>query len=83
MALSEDYPAPSRSKTPASKNPIDANSLKAIRHELVNIASDITSQCELYILDTEQGFKKGKSEKERLDEAIDVLKSVLKSTQAA
>jgi len=55
--------------------------LRRLSHDLSNIASDIANKCELYILDTEEGVNKDKSEKERLDEALNILKSVLKSTE--
>lgn len=60
---------------------VSDDSLRSISHDLSNIASDITSKCELYILDTEQGLNQTKSEKERLNEAIQIIKSVLKSTE--
>lgn len=56
-------------------------SLRRIVHDLSNVANDITNKCELYILDTEEGLNKDKSEKERLNEAISVLKGVLKSAE--
>lgn len=55
--------------------------LRSIAHELSNVTSDIATKCELYILDTEEGLKKNKTEKERLDEATDILKAVLKQTE--
>lgn len=56
-------------------------SLRRLSHELSNITGDIANKCELYILDTEEGLYKGKTEKERLEKAIDVIKSVFKSTE--
>ena len=53
----------------------------SIAHDLSNIVSGISSRCELFILDTEEGLNKGKSEKERLDEAVNILKAVLKQTE--
>jgi len=56
-------------------------SLRRISHDLSNVAGEIANKCELYLLDTEEGLYKDKTEKERLDAAIGALKSVLKSTQ--
>lgn len=56
-------------------------SLRHISHDLSNITSDIANKCELYILDTEEGLYKDKSEKERLAETINILKSVLKLSE--
>jgi len=62
------------------EEPVDA-SLRRIAHDLSNITSDIANKCELYILDTEEGLNEEKSEKERLNESMDILKSVLKQTE--
>ena len=65
---------------PKEEQPADVP-LRSIAHELSNVTSDIATKCELYILDTEEGLKKNKTEKERLDEATDILKAVLKQTE--
>ncbi|MFA4888437.1 MAG: response regulator [Candidatus Omnitrophota bacterium] len=76
-ALKGNYPRivfPKKSK--AAEDSITV-SLRHINHDLANIASDIGNKCELYILDTEQGINKDKSEKELLCEAIEIIKSTL------
>jgi len=78
--LEERYPKMVRyEEIKPAEEPIEA-SLRRIAHDLSNIASDITNKCELYILDTEEGLYKDKTEKQRLDEAINIIKSVLKLT---
>jgi DNA-binding response OmpR family regulator len=56
-------------------------SLRSFAHEVANVTNNIATKCELYILDTEEGLKKDKTEKEKVDEAIDVFKAVLKQTE--
>jgi hypothetical protein len=56
-------------------------SLRRIVHDLANIASDISSKCELYILNEEEGLNKNRSERERLDETVNILKSVLNQSE--
>lgn len=79
--LKEKYPRAIAFKkiTPRIK-PAEA-SLRRIAHDLSNITSDIANKCELYLLDTEEGLNKGKTEKERLAETTNILKSVLKLTE--
>jgi len=80
--LQENYPTAIRFEAIKSKEEESVEvSLRRIAHDFSNITSDIANKCELYILDTEEGLNKDKSEKERLDEAIDILKSVLKSAE--
>jgi len=79
--LQENYPTAIRLEVIKPKEESIEVSLKRINHELANITNDIVSKCELYLLDTEEGLNKDKSEKARLDEAIDILKSVLKQTE--
>ncbi len=55
-------------------------SLIRLRHELANICNDISAQCELYLLNTKEGFYNDKTCQERLDMAVAVLQSVLNST---
>jgi len=55
-------------------------SLIRLRHELANISNDISAQCELYLLNTKEGFYKNKNCQERLDMAVAVINSVLNST---
>lgn len=80
--LQENYPTAIRFEAikPKEEECVEV-SLRRINHELANITNDIVSKCELYLLDTEEGLNKDKSEKERLDEAIDILKSVLKQAE--
>lgn len=79
--LQENYPAAIRlEEIKPTKDESPEVSLRRIAHDLSNITSDIANKCELYILDTEEGMNKDKSEEERLDEAIEILKSVLKSS---
>jgi two-component system response regulator (stage 0 sporulation protein F) len=80
-ALKGDYPELTHPKELKTKAGPPAASLRRISHDLSNITSDIANKCELYILDTEEGINKDKSEKERLGEAIDIIKSVLKSSE--
>lgn len=56
-------------------------SLRRINHELANATSDISSKCELYLLNTEEGIYKKKSEKERLAIAHEIIESVAQSTE--
>jgi len=79
--LKESYPKAIRFEEIKPKEESVELSLRRISHDLSNITSDIANKCELYILDTEEGLNKDKSEKERLVEAIDILKSVLKSAE--
>jgi len=78
--LQKKYPKAIHSKQIATKSGISKVSLRRRAHELTNTISDMANKCELYILDTEEGINKDKSEKERLDEAINIIKFVLKST---
>ena len=80
--LQENYPTAIRFEAikPKEEESVEV-SLRRIAHDLSNITSDIANKCELYILDTEEGLNKDKSEKECLDEAIGILKSVLKQTE--
>jgi DNA-binding response OmpR family regulator len=80
--LKESYPKTIRFEALQQKEEETTDvSLRRLSHELSNITGDITNKCELYILDTEEGLYKGKTEKERLEKAIDVIKSVFKSTE--
>lgn len=79
--LEDSYPKAIRFEEIKPKEDSIDVSLRRIVHDLSNITSDIANKCELYILDTEEGLNKDKNEKERLDEAIDILKSVLKSAE--
>lgn len=56
-------------------------SLRRINHELANIANDIAGKCELYLLDTEEGLYKNKTEKERLAIADNVIQSVSRAAE--
>ena len=78
--LQKKYPKATLSKQIATKSGISKVSLGHRAHELTNTISDMANKCELYILDSEEGINKDKSEKERLDEAIKIIKFVLKST---
>ncbi|MDI6605706.1 MAG: response regulator [Candidatus Omnitrophota bacterium] len=79
--LEETYPkAVKYEEIRPKEEPVDT-SLRRIAHDLSNITSDIANKCELYVLDTEEGLNKDKSERDRLAEAIDVLRSVVKSTE--
>jgi len=78
--LKSKYPEAVRFKAIKPKGESVHIFLRRLSHDLSNIASDISNKCELYLLDTEEGVNKDKSEKERLDEAINVLKSVLRLT---
>jgi len=80
-ALEKNYPDTIRFAEVKPVNGSTSLSLKRANHDLNNAIADITSKCELYVLDTEEGLYKGKSEKARLVEAIKVIKSVLKSTE--
>lgn len=80
-ALQARYPKEIRfEEIKPKQDPVDT-SLRRINHELANITNDIVNKCELYLLDTEEGLNKTKNEKERLDEAIGILKSVLKQAE--
>jgi len=79
--LEKSYPKAVRFKRIKLKKDTSDFSLRRIAHDLSNITSDIANKCELYVLDTEEGLNKNKSEKERLDEALGVLKAVLKSSE--
>lgn len=79
--LEDNYPKAVSFEEIIPKREPDPIPLRSIIHDLSNITSDIANKCELYILDTEQGLNKDKSEKECLDETIKILKSVLKSTE--
>ena len=76
--LKKEYPKPGHLKTAKLQKKSSQGNLS---HDLSNIASDISNKCELFILDTEEGLNKDKSEKERLEEATNILRSVLKSTE--
>lgn len=78
--LKDSYPKRIRFEAIKPKKDAMEISLRRIAHDLSNVASDIANKCELYVLDTEEGLKKDKTEKERLNEAINILKSVLKQT---
>lgn len=80
-ALERSYPKAVRFKVIETKGEIEETSLRRINHDLSNITNDIANKCELYILDTEEGLNKDKNEKDRLNEAIKILKSVLKQTE--
>jgi len=79
-ALENKYPEVVRFEEVKPKQDLVETSLRRLSHDLSNITSDIANKCELYILDTEEGVNKHKTEKERLNEAINIIKSVLKST---
>ena len=79
--LADTYPAAVRFEAIKHERASDEVSLRRISHDLSNITSDIANKCELYILDTEEGINKDQSEKERLNQAINLIKSVLKSTE--
>ena len=80
--LSETYPKALRFKAIKGIQTKTGNaSLRRLSHELSNVTGDITNKCELYLLDTEEGLYKGMTEKERLEKAIGVIKSVSKSTE--
>jgi DNA-binding response OmpR family regulator len=79
-ALENKYPEAVRFEEIRPRQDLVETSLRRLSHDLSNITSDIANKCELYILDTEEGVNKQKTEKERFDEAINIIKSVLKST---
>ena len=79
--LEHSYPKAVRLEVIKAKEPEEDTSLRRLTHDLSNITSDIAYKCELYILDEEEGLNKGKSEKERLIEATNILKAVLKQTE--
>jgi len=79
--LEDTYPKAVRFEEVKPKEEPNDVSLRRINHDLANITTDISSKCEEYILNTEEGFYKNKTEKERLDEAINIIKSVLKLTE--
>jgi len=79
--LKDSYPKAVRFEVIKVNESTEDVSLRRISHDLSNITSDIANKCELYILDTEEGLNKDKSEKERLDEATNILKAVLKQTE--
>lgn len=80
--LAERYPKTVRFKTIRQKTgELGDASLRRLIHELSNIAGDITNKCELYTLDEEEGLYKDLTEKERLDKASTVIKSVLQSSE--
>ncbi|MDP2941051.1 MAG: response regulator [Candidatus Omnitrophota bacterium] len=80
-ALEKSYPQQVRFEQTEAKPEAAELSFRRISHELANVTSDIATKCELYLLDTEEGLYKGKSEKERLDEAIKVIKAMSKLTE--
>lgn len=80
-ALQADKPDTLRFEAIKPKEESADVSLRDIVHDLSNVANSISSICELYVLDTEEGLNKDKTEKERLEEALNTVKSVLKSTQ--
>ena len=57
------------------------DSLRRINHDLANITNDITSKCELYLLNNEEGLYKDKTEKERLNIADEIIESVSKTSE--
>lgn len=57
------------------------DSLRRINHDLANITNDITSKCELYLLNNEEGLYKDKSENERLDIANKTIEYVSKVSE--
>jgi DNA-binding NtrC family response regulator len=82
-ALGKRYPA-SLTPPPKQGSPdvwAQPDSFREIKHELANICGDINLKCELYLLDTEDGFYKDKTTEERLQAAIAVIKSVTNSAQ--
>ena len=79
--LEQSYPKSMRYEELKPKQEPMKVSLRRIAHDLSNVTGDIANKCELYILDTEEGLKKDKSEKERLNESISILKSVLKQAE--
>lgn len=79
-ALKASYPKALHFEPIKAKEETGDASLRRIVHDLSNITSDIANKCELYILDEEEGLNKNKSEKERLDMAIEIIKSVLKTS---
>lgn len=79
--LKDNYPTAVHFEAIKAKEDSIEVPLRGIAHDLSNITSDISNKCELYILDTEEGLNKDKSEKERLEEAINILKSVVKSSE--
>jgi len=79
--LKDNYPTAVHLRAIKHEEDLIDVSLRRISHDLSNITSDIANKCELYILDTEEGLNKDKSDKERLDEAINILKSVVKSSE--
>lgn len=80
-ALKDAYQGAVRFKAAKpQKDSIEA-ALRRISHDLSNITNDIANKCELYILDTEEGINENKTEKERLDEAVNIIKSVLKLSE--
>ena len=80
-ALEHSYPKAIRFEAIKIKKPADESSSRSIAHDLTNITSDIANKCELFILDEEEGFNKDKSEKDRLNEATNILKAILKQTE--
>ncbi len=80
--LAESYPKAIKFEAIQHKQE-DGNgvSLRRLSHDLSNITGDITNKCELYVLDTDEGLYKGMSEKERLEKAVRVIRSVLKSSE--
>jgi len=80
-ALEESYPNAVRFEKVVPKKEAPVASLRRIVHDLANIASDISSKCELYILNEEEGLNKNRSERERLDETVNILKSVLNQSE--
>ncbi len=79
--LESSYPKAVRFEPIKPKEYATDVSLRRLSHDLSNITSDIANKCELFILDTEEGLNKEKSEKERLDEATNILRAVLKQTE--
>jgi len=79
--LAGKYPKAARFEAIRQKDDSRQLSLRRISHDLSNVTTDIANKCELYILDTEEGLNKDKPEKELLNEALNILRYVLKSTE--
>ena len=80
-ALMESYPRAVRFEKIKPQTDSAEISLRRINHELANIANDIAGKCELYLLDTEEGIYRNKTEKERLAIADNVIQGVSRATE--
>lgn len=80
-ALQEKYfqPAPQEEINASSDH--NENSLRRVNHELANITNEICSKCELYLLNSEDGFYHGKSAQERLEIADEAIASVFRASE--